>query len=204
MKKLISVLAVILLTTSAFSQANQTNPRYVNPVKWYNEAGTQVTAFSSYLGGATAATGDTIVSEIFMLDADEFKFGIYCGTGDTAYFNISYQFGSGVPTGNGFYSGGAIAFSAKVDSVISLGLRQSIVGQTGKLQLTGNLLPTGHTSTAGGYQSNRDSTWTNTFPSSANTGAYTWFRIVLIPHNINDVSNATLLNKAHMIIRRYY
>lgn len=176
--------------------------RYKVP-KWYNEAGTQVTAFSSYLGGATAATGDTIVSEAFVLDFDELKFGIYCTLGDTAYFNISYQFGAGVPPSGGFYSGGGIAFSTKVDSVISLGLRQQIVGQTGKLQLTSNLLPIGHTSTQGGYGGSRDSTWTNTFPSSANTGAYTWVRIVLIPHNINDVSNATLLNKSYVILRRY-
>lgn len=199
---LISLIALVLFASVAVGQANQTNPRYLNPVKWYDESGNQVHKFTNT--SSTAATGDTIVSECIPLDADEYKFGIYLGVGDTGYFNICYQMGTGAPTGLGFYSGGGIAMSAKVDSVISLGLRQQIVGQTGKLQLTSNLLPIGHTSTPGGYQSNRDSTWTNTFPSSINTGSYTWFRIVLIPHNINDVSNSTLLDKAFMIIRRYY
>ena len=202
MKKMILALMAIVFF-SAVANAQVLTPIQFKTLKFYNEAGTQVTTTSSYLTGAASAIGDTLVSEAIPLDADEYKWSLSLSTGDTMYANASVQLGAGQITGNGFYAKGGIAMTAKIDSIISLGLRQEIVGQTVKILLTN--YPTGRTSTQGGFGGVRDSTWTDTYPSiSTGTGGYNWFKIVLIPHGaVNDVSNATILNNNMMIIRRF-
>lgn len=187
---------------------SNTGTRAGSNLLWYNTSGTAVTKFAGTTGVGAL---DTVVSEFIPFDADEYKFSFSCGAGDTAYANVGYMLVAGVnpnslPTEAGFYTRGGIAF-VKVDSIISLGLRQSIVGQTAKFSLTSSFLPTGHTSTAGGYQSNRDSTWTNTFGSSAFTVAgmgYIGFRVVMIQYaSPRDVSNTSLLNQSVLQIRRF-
>jgi len=202
MKKMIlAIIAIVFF--SAVVNAQVLAPIQYKTLKFYNEAGTQVTATSAYLTGAASAIGDTLVSEAIPLDADEFKWSLALSTGDTMYANAHVMLGAGPMTGNGFYAKGGIAMTTKIDSIISLGLRQEIVGQTVKILLTN--YPTGRTSTAGGYLANRDSTWSDTYPSiAAGTGGYAWFKIVLIPHGpTNDVSNSTILNNNLMIIRRF-
>jgi len=203
MKKIFLVL--VFLAPALFAQDLQ-SVRY-KTLKFYNTSGTQV-----YKSANTTATGalDTVVSEFIPFDADEYRFSLSCGVGDTAYANVTYQLVAGVnptgtqPTNAGFYTRGGIAMAAKVDSVISLGTRTAIVGQTAKMVLTGHFLATGHTSTAGGYQSNRDSTWTNTFGSGASTTGYSGFRVVIVFYaGLQDVSNTTLLNQNVLIIRRF-
>lgn len=216
MKKMIlAMFALAFIAVNLNAQVLQ--PIQYKTLRFYNEAGTLVTAPTQSSAtaagvGSTGAVGggDTLVSEAIMLDFDDLKWGIACGNGDTMYCNVSYQLGAGVVTGAGFYARGAIAAVTKVDSVISLGTRTMIVGQTGKLQLTANTMNAskGHTSTVSTYGtgatiSGRDSTWTNTFASSADVGGYQWVRIVLIFHNINDVSNTTILNQNLAVIRRY-
>lgn len=199
MKKLL--LAMLFVATNIMAQ--DLNPIQFKTLKFYNTAGTQVYKFANTTGVTTAL--DTVVSEFIPLDADEYRFSIACGAGDTMYANLSYQLVAGLPSGNGFYARGGIAMAAKVDSMISLGTRTMIVGQTAKLVLTGHNLPIGHTSTQGGFGGSRDSTWTNTFGSGASTTGYSGFRIVMIQHihNPADVSNTTILNQNRLVIRRF-
>lgn len=177
---------------------------------WYNTSGALVTKFAGTTGVGAL---DTVVSQFIPFDADEYKFSFSCGVGDSAYANVGYMLVAGVnpnslPTEAGFYTRGGIAF-VKCDSIISLGLRSPIVGQTAKFGLTSSFIPTGHTSTAGGYQSNRDSTWTNTFGSSAVTLGqlgYIGFRVVMIQYAgaTHDVSNTTILNTHTVLqVRRF-
>lgn len=203
MKKIL-LMALVFVAPSLFAQ-NLASVQY-KTLKFYNTSGTQV-----YKSANTTGVGalDTVVSEFIPFDADEYRFSISCGVGDTAYANVSYQLVAGVnplspPTNAGLYTRGGIALAAKVDSLISLGTRTAIVGQTAKMVLTGHFVPTGHTSTAGGYQSNRDSTWTNTFGSGASTTGYSGFRVVIVFYaGLQDVSNTTLLNQNVLIIRRF-
>lgn len=207
MKKLIFLAIMVLFTSNLFSQ-NFQSVQY-KTLKWYNTSGTQVFKGSHTSSPATAI--DTIVSEFIPFDADEFKFSLSCGFGDTMYANVGYSLVAGVnpnsvPTNAGLYSRGGIAI-VNADSIISLGLRQAIVGQTARFSLTGAFAPIGHTSTQGGYAGSRDSTWTNTFGSTgALTAAslgYSGFRVVIRFYpSPQDVSNTTLLNQHVLIIRR--
>jgi hypothetical protein len=202
MKKMIlAIIAIVFF--SAVVNAQVLTPIQYKTLKFYNEAGTQVTATSAYLTGAASAIGDTLTSEAIYLDADEYKWSLALSTGDSHFANAHIQLCAGHVTGTGFYAKGGIAMTTKIDSIISLGTRTQVVGQTVKLLVTN--YPTGRTSTAGGYLSNRDSTWSDTYPSiAAGTGAYSHFRIILIPHGpTNDVSNATILNNNLLVIRRF-
>lgn len=203
MKKIFLAFAFVIFVGSVNSQVLE--PVQWKYPKWYNEAGTQIYTTSAYLTGAASAIGDTISSEKFPLDFEELKFGFSLGVGDTMYANLHVQWGTGPISGTSFYSPGGIAMTAKSDSIISLGLRQEIVGQTCKLLIRRNPQMGSYTTTAGGYTANRDSTATYTFPGSLNPGSYTWVRLILIPHGaVNDVSNSTILNNGMVIIKRRY
>lgn len=192
-------------------KSGNTNSDLSKRLLYYNTSGTAVTKFT----GATAATVlDTVVSEFIPFDADLYSFSLSAGAGDTIFANVGYMLVAGVdpnsqPAQAGFYTRGGIAF-VKADSIISLGLRQQIVGQTAGFSMTSPFVPTGHTSTQGGFGGSRDSTWTNTFGNSAVTVAsskYIGFRIVLIqydPHATRrDVSNTSILNQSVLMIRRF-
>lgn len=192
MKKMLFIL-IALFAVNINAQVLQ--PVQYKTLKFYNEAGTLVT-------GSLAAT-DTIVSEAIYLDADLYTFGMYAGLLDTLYFNLHYMLGSGPATGNGFYARGGIAMAAKVDSMISLGLRTSVVGQTAKLVITNpySANPTGWTALGGSVGGAHDSVATYSNPVAI-TG-YQWFKIVIIPYAPLEVTNTTWLNQNLMVIRRF-
>jgi hypothetical protein len=207
MKKIFFAFAVFVLFVESASSQVLDPVQYVYP-KWYNEAGTQVTGTSAYLTGTASAIGDTFSTQKFALDADEIKFSLSLGVGDSMRANLHVQFGTGPISGTSWYAPGGIALTAKSDSIISLGVRQMIVGQTCKVAIRRNAV--GWTSTPGGSAAAtgglRDSTHTLTFEGGLNSGAYTWVRFVLIFHSDkNDVSNGSILTGSSVVIikRRY-
>jgi hypothetical protein len=206
MKK-IFLMALVFVAPALFAQ-NFASVQY-KTLKFYNTAGTQATKGAHTTG--VSAVIDTFVSEFIPFDGDEYKFSISAGAGDTLYALVGYQLVSGVnplsqPTNAGFYTRGN-GLVVAVDSIASLGVRQAIVANTARVFLSSSFIPTGHTSTAGGYQSNRDSTWTNTFgglgtQTLASMG-YCGFRIVLrLYAGVQDVNNTTIFNQNVLVIKR--
>ena len=207
MKKIFFAFAVFVLFVESASSQVLDPVQYIYP-KWYNEDGTQVTGTSAYLTGTASAIGDTFSTQKIPLDAEEIKFSLSMSTGDSMYANLHVQFGTGPISGTSFYAPGGIAMTAKSDSIISLGLRQSIVGQTCKVAV--RRTPTGYRATQGGSVAAtgglRDSTHVLTYAGSLDPTVYTWVRFILVFHgNKNDVSNGSILTGSSMIIvkRRY-
>ena len=207
MKKIFFAFAVFVLFAESVSSQVLDPVQYVYP-KWYNEAGTQVTGTSAYLTGTASAIGDTFSTQKFALDFDEIKFSLSMSTGDSMYANLHVQFGTGPISGTSFYAPGGIAMTAKSDSIISLGVRQSIVGQTCKVVI--KRTPQGYRTTQGGsVQATgglRDSTHVFTYLGSLDPTPYTWIRFILVFHgDKNDVSNGSILTGSSMVIikRRY-